>query len=263
MDNEDVTKRVREEPEEIENSKKAKQSPVEDALDDEAEKKGEDVLCIVCMEGNSDENPLLEAHQCDQCKKDAWRICVCCNESILSRACPVCRGNYAPINLHVIPGLPISQLADKTLSPDAKALLLYKFGIIRRLIEKTNVAVWNPDKAVLHLSLPQEPAEGSTAASYLTVTIPIQPERITDGMFPINNSVWDEIENEVENGAEQTGVIMRTAEAAQWLLSFTRHWENTLDPNTCQETAEAVQSIMAGIAPAPAQAAAPAEGGSA
>jgi len=63
-----------------------------------------EAVCIVCMEEGSAESPLLESHQCGQCSKDAWKICACCNETILSRICPVCRGNYAPICLHVVPG---------------------------------------------------------------------------------------------------------------------------------------------------------------
>lgn len=261
MQNEDLSKRALDESEETENSKRAKQSPAEDAPDQGDEIKDKEEQCIVCMEPNSEENPLLETHQCAQCKKDAWRVCVSCNETLLSRACPVCRGNYAPLNLYVIPGLPISQLADKTLAPDAMALLLYKFGIIRRLIQKTNVGVWIPAQAVMHLSLLQETEEGLEAACYLTVSLPLAPERVADGVFPITNSVWDEIENLVEHADDLNGVVRRAAEAAQWLLSFTRHsehkilsmmttadWENLLDPSTCEETAEAVQSILAGMA---------------
>lgn len=64
-----------------------------------------EAICIVCMEEGSTESPLLESHQCGQCSKNAWKICACCNETILSRICPVCRGNYAPIFLHVVPGM--------------------------------------------------------------------------------------------------------------------------------------------------------------
>ena len=63
-----------------------------------------ELMCILCMEEGSVESPLLSEHQCAQCNKDAWKICACCNETILSRTCPVCRGNYAPILLHVVPG---------------------------------------------------------------------------------------------------------------------------------------------------------------
>jgi hypothetical protein len=112
----------------------------------------------------------------------------------------------------------------------------------------------------MHMSLLQETEEGLAAARYVTVSLPLAPERVVDGVFPITNSVWDEIENEVEHGADQTGAVRGAAEAMQWLLSFTRHgehqimsmmstaeWESLLDPNTCAETAEAVQSILAGM----------------
>jgi hypothetical protein len=62
-------------------------------------------FCIVCMESGNSENPLMESHQCTQCVKGAWRICVCCNETRLSRLCPVCRGDYAPLVLYIMPGL--------------------------------------------------------------------------------------------------------------------------------------------------------------
>lgn len=234
------------------------------SLEAEEESKLEDV-CIVCMESNSAERPLLVEHQCAQCSKNAWKICACCNESILSRVCPVCRGNYAPIMLHVVPGMPLSQLADKSLSPENKALLLYKFGIIRHLIGKSNVAVWNPSKELMHFSLPQEFSEGSKEINCLTVSVPMKPDRIVDSLFTFNNGVWDEIENEVENGTTNTGVMMGSKQAVQWLLAFTRHedhqilsmmtgqdWENMLDPSKSQDTAEALQSIQSSIKlPAP------------
>jgi hypothetical protein len=60
--------------------------------------------CILCMEAGSEEKQLMN-HQCGQCAADAWKICVCCNETLLSRACPVCRSDYAPIILTAVPGL--------------------------------------------------------------------------------------------------------------------------------------------------------------
>lgn len=248
-----TTKRVGEEDSNEQPQKKAKNGGEEVKLED---------VCIVCMEGNSAERPLLDIHQCGQCSKEAWKICACCNESILSRTCPVCRGNYAPIMLHVVPGVPLNQLADKTLAPEKKALLLYKFGIIRHLIGKSNVAVWNPSKLQMHFSLPQEFAEGSKEINCLTVTVPMTADRIVDESFIFNNSVWDEIENEVEHGASNTGVMMVSKQAVQWLLSFTRHedhqilsmmtsqdWEMMLDPAKSQDTAEALHSIQSSITP--------------
>lgn len=81
------------------------ETEVADHKIDENKNEQRELMCILCMEEGSVESPLLNEHQCAQCNKDAWKICACCNETILSRICPVCRGNYAPILLHVIPGI--------------------------------------------------------------------------------------------------------------------------------------------------------------
>lgn len=66
------------------------------------ENKSEEV-CSLCMEA-SPIVQLLPSHQCPQCAKDAWKICQCCNETLLSRTCPMCRGEYAPIVMSAMPG---------------------------------------------------------------------------------------------------------------------------------------------------------------
>lgn len=172
---------------------------------------------------------------------------------------------FAHTNLYLFqsrfcPGTPLSQLADKTLSAEAKSILLYKFGIIRQLISKSNVAVWNPDQGKMHFSLPREFSEGTNEVTCLTVTIPMTADRIADNTFTFNNTVWDEIESEVENGATPTGEMRDSKVATQWLLSFTRHaghqilsmmseadWEYTLDPAKSEDTAAALQSIQSNI----------------
>lgn len=233
---------------------------VENAAED-ASTGSDDCVCIVCMESDCSDRPLLEEHQCKQCSKDAWKICACCNDSILSRTCPVCRGDYAPILLQVVPGAPLSQLADKSLTPEEKAVLLYKFGVVRHLVGKSNMAVFNPDKEQMHFVLPREFADDSSEINCLTVSIPMKVERIVDGVFTFNNAVWDEIEQEVEHSAVPTGEMLLAKDAVQWLLSFTRHahhqilsmlpaedWEIMLDPTKSQDTAETLQYIRGGIA---------------
>lgn len=61
--------------------------------------------CVLCMEEGTPLNPILESHQCSQCAPQAWKICHVCNEALLSRLCPVCRSEYAPIVMHVMPGM--------------------------------------------------------------------------------------------------------------------------------------------------------------
>ena len=246
--------------EDVQENEAKKSKPSADIESEKSTEINRENMCIVCMEEHSSEHPLLEEHQCGQCSKTAWKICVCCNDSLLSRICPICRGDYAPILLNVVPGAPLSQLADKSLTPEAKTVLLYKFGIVRHLISKSNVAVWNPDTEEMHFSLPREFAEDSKEISCLCVTIPMKAERIMNGTFTFNNAVWDEIEQEVEHGTEQSGVMMLSKDAVQWLLSFTRHsghqilsmmstadWEPMLDPSKNAETADILQSIQANI----------------
>jgi hypothetical protein len=78
----------------------------EEGQDQPAKKaKVEDVAtCVVCFEEGSESSPILSTHQCPQCSKGAWNICLVCNEGLLSRTCPVCRGDYAPMVMHLIPG---------------------------------------------------------------------------------------------------------------------------------------------------------------
>ena len=59
--------------------------------------------CSVCMENHSEEHPIID-HQCSSCSKDAWKICILCNEQLLSRICPFCRNDYSPILLYAVPG---------------------------------------------------------------------------------------------------------------------------------------------------------------
>jgi hypothetical protein len=70
----------------------------------QASSEEEEEICSLCMEPATADCPILPEHQCPQCAKDAWKICQTCNESLLSRTCPVCRGDYAPIVMHTVPG---------------------------------------------------------------------------------------------------------------------------------------------------------------
>ena len=76
-------------------------------------------------------------------------------------------------------------------------MLLYKFGIIQRLVNKSNIAVWNPSNNQMNFSLPSEFTDDGNV-NYLTVSIPIQIDRIVNDTFLFNNKVWDEIERCIE-----------------------------------------------------------------
>jgi len=57
--------------------------------------------CALCMEGDSDKKTII-AHSCPRCKEDAWVICDICNESRLSRACPMCNGDYVSLMTYIL-----------------------------------------------------------------------------------------------------------------------------------------------------------------
>lgn len=168
-------------------------------------------------------------------------------------------------------------MANSGLEPETKAFLLYKFGIIRHLIGKSNVAVWSPSNSQLHFSLPQEFSEDTKDFGCLTVSIPVEAERVAQGEFRFSNSVWDEIEAELERphaaqdnaedgggGTENPGnttngcgsEIQPSRLAMQWILAKTREqgsaiftamapaeWEYMMDPQASADTAEAVRAI--------------------
>mmetsp|Transcript_14110 Transcript_14110/g.15296 ORF Transcript_14110/g.15296 Transcript_14110/m.15296 type:complete len:291 (+) Transcript_14110:75-947(+) len=224
------------------------------------ENSGEEI-CSLCMEVGTEDCPILENHQCPQCAKDAWKICQCCNESLLSRTCPVCRGEYAPIVMYLMPGLPLSALADQSLSEEDKTNLLYKFGVVRHLIGKSNICIWSPVTNRMHFSLPQKIQSGNTSdQSYALVSIAMTEDKLTGDTFDFTNKVWDEIENEVETGEVTAGEIVEQQKAIQSILSITKHpghklytmlseddWQYMLDPSESPDTSEALKAIKSTI----------------
>jgi hypothetical protein len=71
---------------------------------DEAEEQkteSESDVCALCMEG-AVENKVIIPHNCPRCRKDAWVICDLCNESRLSRSCPMCNGDYVSASAGVV-----------------------------------------------------------------------------------------------------------------------------------------------------------------
>lgn len=67
--------------------------------------------CLICRNGEEDE-VALHAHGCSTCKRDAWVICDECDERCVSRMCPVCRCDYAPLKMYRFPLLRAARPAD-------------------------------------------------------------------------------------------------------------------------------------------------------
>lgn len=154
-------------------------------------------------------------------------------------------------------GLPLNLLADQTLSEEERTNLLYKFGIVRHLISKSNVAIWSPVTKKMLFCLPQKIQSGNVEEqSYALVSINCDESRVNDETFAFTNKVWDEIENEVETGEVTAGEIVEQPQAIQSILSVTKDtghklftmlspedWQYMLDPTGSADTTEALKAI--------------------
>lgn len=82
-----------------ENSKSCDDCAVNESVEDANTEE-----CSLCLHCSSLENPILPNHMCPQCSANSWKVCQCCHELLLSRSCPICRGDYAPIVMYTVPG---------------------------------------------------------------------------------------------------------------------------------------------------------------
>lgn len=151
------------------------------------------------------------------------------------------------------------KLADPTLTVDDRSNLLYKFGIIRHLISKSNVALWTNDN--ISFSLPQNISSNPEESTFVIVSIPFAKDRLQDGQtFYFTNKIWDEIEEKVESGAVQAGETVNLPEATKFILAGTKEndhllftmlspsdWVYMLDPKDNLDTSEALVAIRNSI----------------
>lgn len=247
----------------------------------EAQSEIVEATCVLCMDEGTALNPILPQHQCTQCAPDAWKVCLVCNEALLSRLCPVCRTEYAPNVMYRMPGisipifvvlkcrltvqyilvgLPFKKLADASLSEEEKSSLLYKFGIVRQLIGKSNVAAWSPSKEKMYFSLPSRLIDNSADGNYIVTSISLSPGDVDEAAFNFTNKIWDAIENEVETGATQAGESVDYQSATQFILNVTKEdnhrlytmlspsdWDYMLNPETSADINETLKSIKTNI----------------
>ena len=119
----------------------AKRQKVVDSEEKEAQE-AEEATCAICFEG---ERTVLERHGCDQCKPGAWHICEICNDSLLSRTCPFCKGDYRELKLYQMPGLQVNAVRDPSLSQTDKMVLMIKIKALGdSLIPAGNTLLWQP-----------------------------------------------------------------------------------------------------------------------
>lgn len=80
-----------------------------------------------------------------------------------------------------------------------RTVLLYKFGIVKTIILRSNVAIWSPQYGSMYFSFPTESSNDNASYSHFTASIPMYEDRIRNDQFRFDNKVWDEIESVAEN----------------------------------------------------------------
>lgn len=116
--------------------------------------------CAICFESEK----LLEVHGCATCKKDSWKICESCNESRLSRTCPICAGDYSPLILYSVPGKSLSGVRTETDKLEKMLLMIKIKALGDTLIPAANTLLWADGRAVF--ALPKsfgQPSDGGLA----------------------------------------------------------------------------------------------------
>lgn len=157
----------------------------------------------------------------------------------------------------------MKKLADPNIDIDERTKLLYKFGVIRQVIGRSNVAIWSNVSKKMYFSLPQEiPSSNDeqTDVTYSVVTVPMDESCVEGDQFLFSNRVWDLIENEVEHGAVHAGREVALKDAMNFILDVTKEeghkfytmmtpqdWDYMMDPGESTDTSEALRVIRNGI----------------
>lgn len=180
------------------------------------------VECAICLSEGSDVE--IRDHDCSTCKKGAWMICESCHNHILSRACPVCKGHYAPLFLYAIPGVckpPLDLGAESRSAKEtferfrALAFLDMKRNMFSASVQVQNVCVWralfDEEKTgaegedevgkmfFCFMGAAAWDEEGAPSDQHLIFEMTMSRARVASGRFTFDNSVWDELMEAMEN----------------------------------------------------------------
>lgn len=158
--------------------------------------------CLVCFEAGNDENPLLERHNCPVCVSTAWKICMQCDSHLLSRQCPVCRSDYAPQAYYAVEGPSLASVYVCT-DPMVKVKLISKLTLVKTIMSRANVGVWQPGKSTMVFSFPKdELGDDGKSPLCCTCAVSLNPNLIENGKFLFTNKIWDDIILQSEDGTE-------------------------------------------------------------
>jgi hypothetical protein len=89
------------------------------------------------------------------------------------------------------------------------------------VLSRTNAAVWCPDSCKMFFSLPTDLSAPLNEMQIILTSIPMTPDRIlNNNLFLFSNSVWDEIEYEMEHTEDETANYQTDSRnALKWILS--------------------------------------------
>lgn len=160
--------------------------------------------CAICLESEN----LLPKHGCFQCTETAFQICEGCHKSCLSRLCPICRGEYAPVIYQRYPvDLPIPYNPSNYTDPQERMNATVTLNFSVQLIGKVNSAVWCPDEKVIHFVLPTHNNDRTDDSDEsIIASITVNDDQIDEnGNFHFTNKIWDLLEQKAidEEGEEE------------------------------------------------------------
>ena len=197
------------------------------------------------MESESEGRQILP-HSCPQCIKGAWVICDLCNESRLSRLCPICNGEYSPLMLYMMPNDQqfLEYIKDRPLDKQAICLKALQFSKLK-LITVSNVVVYDATAKTLKFSLPVDTSLPPKSIRYMTVSLPLVPQQAissevedskkvlnqeyinsiidrinTKVEFAFNNTIWDFLEHQMETDASTSSASSENTTDIRGAMAF-------------------------------------------
>lgn len=190
-------------------------------------------LCAVCKDP---EMTVLPSHSCPSCSKDAWKICEECNEKFLSRICPICRADYAPLMLYRIAGPPLCDALNPALDPIEKKRVLAKVSLLKGVITDINMSIWCPKEKKMLFCLPRMGNDDKTERDEKSddqqeikmcciCEIDMSEDKIVDESFAFTNSVWDDLIKQSEEGSGSQSLL--PGQALKLLFETTKR-ENSM-----------------------------------
>ena len=168
--------------------------------------------CAICLQdapsSPSSEWALLDEHGCSTCKKGAWSICRDCHAGRLSRECPICRSDYAPLILYPFP---TAVLAGENVNPRKAAT----FQALSIAVLNSNTVVWTPSLRRGAVSL--LPHSADFEAPFLAAPELPMPAGLFDGFgdeYHFTNSVWTALEAHSEAADDEEREVLGAAQGA-------------------------------------------------